>query len=141
MLVSVVERLFVYRPDADLYRLLDWHEHDGYINAATSCDWEELRSLVTSAERLEARFRLGDTYVREGFFPAERDFYLRFYVPDAYDNPFYQHDDPDLVPYGTLDVTGPESLITPIAEAMEAVAGSNVEVMSAKEFFDRSYSG
>jgi hypothetical protein len=141
ILVGIVDKLFAYRPNASLSRLLDWYEHDGFINAARPSSWQELRSIVTSPESLVARFHLGDSYVCEGFFPADRDFYLRFYIPDAYDNPFHQFDDPDLVHYGIFDVTGPESLVTPIAAAIEICEGCHVDIMLAKLFFNRRYSG
>jgi hypothetical protein len=141
ILSIVVEWLFAYRPDAPLYRLLDWHEHDGYITEASPSSWQELRLLAASSERLEARFHLGDTYVREGFFPAERDYYLRVYVPDPDDNPLYHPDAANLIKYGTLDVSGPESLMSAIASAIEAVDDITIEVVPSETFFARSYGG
>ena len=137
----VVECLFAYRPDAFLYRLLDWHEHDGYVTEASPSSWQELRLLASSSKRLEAQFRRGDTYVREGFFPVERDYYLRFYVPDADDNPLFHEDEANHLEYGTLDVSGPQSLVTAIASAIQVVEDIPIEVVSSEGFFAQRYGG
>lgn len=137
-LVAVVERLYAYRPNTRLFRLMDWHEHDGIILEAELSSWRELRSLAALKESLAACFRWGDTYVREGFFPAERDYYLRFYVPDPCNNPHYE---PHLVHSGILDVTCQHPLSTNIAEALIAAGVFNVETVPAKPFFDGRYSG
>ena len=136
MVLSVVESLFASRPDAPLYHLLDWHEHDGFLTVARPSSWQEVYSLITSEANLVERFRLGDSYVREAFFPGQRDYYLRLYVPGIFDNPFHRHDAPSLVHYGNFDVTGPESIITKIAATLQAGEEGTVEILPAKTFFD-----
>jgi hypothetical protein len=96
--------------------------------------------LLISTEDLKAA-GTSDTYVRRGYFPAERDYYLRLYVPDAYDNPFHEHDDPYLVDYGLFDLTCQCSMAERIAEEIGATRIHGIGLVSAKEFFDRSYSG
>jgi hypothetical protein len=98
------------------------------------------RLLVVSTEGLKAA-STGDTYVRRGYFPAERDYYLRLYVPDAYDNPVHEHDDPNLVDNGLFDLTCQCSMAKLIAEEVSAAGLRGIDLVSAKEFFDRSYSG
>ncbi len=138
--LQVVQQLRDYRPVDALFRLDDWHEHDGYINHANPATWQELDALLTSEQTLKAA-STGETYVRRGYFPAERDYYLRLYIPDTYDNPFHSDDDPNLVDYGLFDVTCQEPLAHQIAEAVGVIEAIELEVIAAQAFFDRSYGG
>src|SRR5689334_22058611 len=74
VLFAIVERLYAYSADASLFRLLDWYEHDGFVKEAQPPSRQELRSLIASEGSLIDCFREGDSYVREGFFPAGRDY-------------------------------------------------------------------
>lgn len=139
-LVIAVRHLREYRPTATLWRLEDWHAHDGYVTEAELSTWQELDSMLISIEGMKAA-STGDTYVRRGYFPAERDYYLRLYVPDAYDNPVHEHHDPDLVDYGLFDLTCQSPMAKLIAEEISATGTQWIELVPAKEFFDRSYSG
>jgi hypothetical protein len=139
-LLQVVQQLQDYRPDAALFRLDDWHEHDGFVKEAEPATWQELDTLLTSEQTLKAA-STGETHVRRGYFPAERDYYLRLYVPGAYDNPFHAHDDPDLVDYGSFDVTCPEPLMRQIVIAVESAGRIDLEVIATQAFFDRGYGG
>ena len=139
VLVVMVDVLHAHHPDVPLLGLRDWHEHDGFLTEAHPSSWGELRSLLASEAALRGA-SAGDTYVRTAFFPEGRDFLLRLYVPDDYDNPFHDYDDPSLVPYGVFDVTCPEPLVLRVRGAAQG-AGADVQVTPAKAFFDANYSG
>ena len=136
-LVAVVERLYTYRPEASLFHNMDWHEHDGFLSKANSYSWKKLRDLVASIENLHERFYPADTYVRDGIFPAERDYLLRYYVdfPDA--TPW----EPTPLPTGIIDVTCQQTLALQIESAMQTAGVSNTEILPAKAFFDSRYAG
>jgi hypothetical protein len=139
MLIAVVNVLHAYCPHSHLFRLEDWHEHDGYVKEATPTTWQELQAALASVDALQ-RESMGDTYVRTAWFPQERDFLLRFYIPDIYDNPYFDHDDPHLVHHGIFDVTVQEPLASQVQAAAQE-AGAVINSMPAKAFFDRNYSG
>ncbi|MGI4791661.1 MAG: hypothetical protein ACRYFS_22795 [Janthinobacterium lividum] len=139
MLIPVVEVLHAHEPEVRLFSLKDWHEHDGFVKEASPTTWQQLRALLVSENALKGA-STGDTYVRTGFFPERRDFLLRIYVPDIYDNPFHAHDDPNLSHCGIFDLTAQEPLALRVQEAAQE-AGAIVSVMPAREFFDRNYSG
>ncbi len=128
----VVACLASHRPDAELFRLRDWHEHDGFVSNASSSSWQDLRALIASEAALAAC--MGDTYVREGLFPAERDYYLRLYVPEPWDNPCPY-------PCGMFDVTCPRSLAEEIIAAIKTAGICHVEARPAVAFFNESYRG
>ena len=137
ILAAVVERLYTYRPEASLFHNMDWHEHDGIINESQPTSWKKLRDLVASIENLQDRFYLADTSVRDGIFPAERDYLLRYYVdfPDA--TPW----EPAPLPTGIIDVTCQRPLALQIESAMQTVGVSNLDILPAKAFFDSRYAG
>jgi len=136
-LVAVVERLYTYRPEAALFHMMDWHEHDGFIIEAHPYPWEKLRALVASMENIQDRFYLADTYVRDGIFPTDRNYLLRYYVdfPDA--TPW----EPTPLPAGIMDVTCQRPLALQIADVMRTAGISNPEILPAKVFFDSRYAG
>ena len=136
-LVAIVERLYAYRPEASLFHNMDWHEHDGFINESQPISWAELRDRIASIRNLQDRFYLADTYVRDGIFPAERDYLLRYYVdfPDA--TPW----EPTPLPTGIIDVTCQRPLALQIESAMQTVGVSNLDILPAKAFFDSRYAG
>ncbi|MCW3054785.1 MAG: hypothetical protein JWN14_3955 [Chthonomonadales bacterium] len=136
-LVAVVERLYTYRPEASLCHNMDWHEHDGFISESQPIPWKQLRDLVASIENIQDRFYLADTYVRDGIFPAERDYLLRYYVdfPDA--TPW----EPTPLPTGIMDVTCQRPLTLQLKDVLQATGVSNLEILPAKAFFDTRYTG
>ncbi len=138
-LIAVVGVLHAHRPGEPLFRLQDWHDHDGFVTKAHPSSWLELRSLLDSDDAL-AGASAGETHVRTAFFPQGRDFLLRVYVPDVYDNPYHAHDDPRLVHYGLFDVTCQWPLALALREAAQG-AWIAALVRPAKAFFDTNYSG
>jgi hypothetical protein len=140
MLIPLVRLLSEHHPKARLFRLLDWHEHDGFIKESVPASWQELRSLLGSEDTLR-RASAGDTHVRTAFFPEGREFLLRLYVPDISDNPFHAHDDPHLAHYGVFDVTSHETLALEARNAAREAGNAIIQTMPAKTFFDRNYSG
>lgn len=139
-LAVIVQSLHGSSHEDALLRLADWHEHDGFVSETEPASWQELEALLVSEETLKTA-SLGDTYVRRSFFPSGRDWYLRIYVPDVYDNPFHSHDDPNLVHCGIFDVSCQASLVGQIAKDLESTHIANVVTTPAKEFFDSSYGG
>lgn len=140
MLNRVVQILYERSPNARLFRMLDWHEHDGYVKEAVPTTWQELQLLASSDETL-LKASEWDRFVRTVFFPERRDFLLRFYVPDSHDNPFHDAYDPQLVHYGIFDLTSEKSLALQIREAMLDMGAIGVETMAAKAYFDKNYGG
>ncbi|WP_119321561.1 hypothetical protein [Capsulimonas corticalis] len=127
-------------PNAELFNLSDWHEHDGYVNEATPSSWNELQSYLISTDALKG-LSTGETYVRIAIFSKHRDFLLRVYIPDAYDNPHFGYDDPNLVDCGIFDFTSTEPLALRIRDAAMDAGASDIRMMPAKEFFDKGYGG
>ena len=84
-LLALVPRLQQHCPDAALFMLDDWHEHDGFISEAEPTSWQHLSDALVSDNALLA-LSTGESYVRRAFFPASYDFYLRVYIPADYDN-------------------------------------------------------
>ena len=128
VLVAVVGRLRPESPGRPLLTLHDWHEHDGWISPAKLSSWEEVEAFLASEEALR-RSAPGDTYVRRAFFPESREFYLRWYVPDEYD----QDSLPDWT--GHFDVTCPPELAREIAALVRAVGVTDVLVVMPAEYF------
>jgi hypothetical protein len=139
-LSAIVEVLQRRWPNTRLFTLHDWHEHDGYVTVAQPSSWEVLRGFLASDEAL-ATCSAGDTYVSVGFFPEDRGFYLRIYVPHDSDNPYYAADDPHLLPFVTYDVTCGGAVAAAVVQAIEMAGESAVERDPAAEYFDRGYSG
>ncbi len=140
VLSAVFSCLHACRPDSQLYTLYDWHEHDGILLEAKATSWKAIRSLLASDETLLAA-SAGDTYVRIGFFPEERDFYWRIYIPAEYDHPDYSADNPHPSPCGDFDVTCAEPLARQVRQAVERAGSVMLEMEPAAAFFDRNYSG
>jgi hypothetical protein len=136
----IITHLQTLRPQARLFRLSDWHEHDGFVTTARPSSWEEMQALLASEERLYASSE-GDTYVRTAFFPDERDFYLRLYVEEDYDNPLHAQNASDFIRCGTWDITCEEPLAAQLSEVLQREAAGVVNKQSAKEYFDSGYIG
>jgi hypothetical protein len=139
-LQMVVAHLQPLYSQARMFRLSDWHEHDGILLEAKPSSWEEI-NLMLASEKAFYAFSEGDTYVRSAFFPEERDFYLRVYIPDDWDNPFYAHDDPKLIRYGEWDISCTEVLASRLTIALQQEETRLLTKQPAKEYFDSRYSG
>ncbi len=135
VLAVVVDCLHTYSPAARLFRMLDWHEHDGYVTEAVPATWQELLAITASEDALKAA-SMGDSYVRTAFYPEQRDFLLRFYVPDTSDSPFPAHDDRYLAHYGIFDLTCQERLAIQVRKIVQEEANLALKTMPAKAFFD-----
>ena len=135
VLLRVVSDLQQGQTDTQLYTLYDWHEHDGIMTAPRLTPWEKPTTLPSSDATLFAA-RSGDTYVRVAFFTEERDFYLRFYIPDQYDLP-----DDRTGLWGEFDLTGSQALVDRIQVVAEQSGAVGVTQEPANSYFDRTYSG
>jgi hypothetical protein len=128
----VVGDLYASYPEANLLMIADWHEHDGWLTEAQPATWQDLSGLVESDESL-ALACTDETLVSLGFFPEQRNFYLRIYVLAAEDNqklgsaPFR---------YGRFDLTTSESLATLLSEQVPELTGVELASHPAKAFFD-----
>ena len=138
-LLAVIGRLKVVFPEARLFRLKDWHQHDGYVTRAEPTRWEELESWCATEETLYAA-QAGDTYVRVGVFPEDRTFYFRFYVEEhtsfgPQKGLSYHEGD------GDFDLTGSPDLVEAVAAALRERGMGGLETAPAREFFDARYAG
>jgi hypothetical protein len=124
--VGELEKMY---PHHALHTAADWHEHDGCLSEPRASSWEELHAWLASDESLRAAGQ-GDTYVRTAVMPESGEFYLRFYVPDEYDNDYPE-------PRGSFDLACPEE----VARVLAAETALGLTNEPAQEFFDRSYGG
>jgi hypothetical protein len=85
-LIAVVRRLQQDRPDASLYTLQDWHEHDGFINQAHPTSWQEIGAKLVSDDALYDS-RSQETYVSIATYPEDFSFYFRYHVLDEDEEP------------------------------------------------------
>src|SRR5438128_8993748 len=81
VLTQVVETLLARRNTDEVLKVNDWHEHDGFITIPEPASWGELQAILESEQALRAS-STRDTYVSTGYFPPDRRFYLRIYIPD-----------------------------------------------------------
>ena len=114
----------------DLETLEDWHEHDGYVKAADRSGWSELDRALQSNESFLALWP-GDTFVRRGFAPRDRAWYLRISFDDD-----DELDNAGRPTRGTIDLTGSVTLTANVAQDVPGL-----ERHSAAEFFDKRYAG
>ena len=59
-----LEKLFSNEP---IYKIHDWHEHDGYISNPTQTNWKEILNWFRSSSTLYES-RSGDDFVRVGIY-------------------------------------------------------------------------
>ena len=78
-LIKAIECLEPIHGSSKLYKIDDWHEHDGFVTSATPVTWSELRSWLASDQRLFIA-RSGEVDVYVGIYPEDYSFYLRFYL-------------------------------------------------------------
>jgi len=130
-LLALVSRLQTHWPEAALFTLDDWHEHDGFINAAKPTSWQYLSAALASDKALSALSQ-GDWDVRRAFFPATYDFYLRVYIPADCGNDYPER-------RGDFDVTCGPSLAAELADLAAFAGGLPIAECDAKGFFDRRY--
>ena len=110
--------------------LEDWHEHDGYVKPGMAVDWASITDALDSDEAF-LRLWPGDTFVRRGYTPEHRDWYLRIWFDDD--------DTLDAVgrpTRGAFDLTCQPDLATSISSRMPGL-----EQYPAADFFDRGYAG
>jgi len=136
LLLPVLDVLTARFGDSLLLRNADWHEHDGYVSSSSPISWSEIHSLLASDKALLAACE-SDTYVRLAVFPEDREFLLRIYVPDVTDNSLHEHDDPNLVRYGMVDLSGDGSFVASVAASLSNSATALVAFEPSKLFFDR----
>ena len=117
----------------DVYVSDDWHEHDGFLTEPVRITWAELLERFASPLDLyDSRHR--DEDVRVAIFPSSYEWLLRYCIADS------EHD--YRVSFWNLDFTcSPKSAADGLASQINATWPGYIDVMPAKEFFDRSYGG
>ena len=113
-----------------LYTLEDWHQHDGYVMSAALSNWVDVLDSLSSDEAILRKWP-GDTYVRRGYFPDHRGWYLRIWFDDD-----EELDELDRPTRGTFDLTGPEDLTSLLYAKIPGL-----ETHPAAAFFDEKYAG
>ena len=127
-LLGVVPRLPVA---ATLNTLLDWHEHDGYVDPSESVDFTVLHDVLADSARFVG-WSTTDNEVRRAWYPPDFGFLLRWCVsdePDAWELPGGQ-------PGGLFDITGPPELVGKLALYVP-----DSEILAATEYFDKRWAG
>jgi hypothetical protein len=139
LLTAIVHCLDQHHTNKPLYKLKDWHEHDGYLARPESSSWQELQSMLSDDKSILAA-STGDTYVSTAFFPSDRSFYLRIYVPDMCDLQFdLSKDCQELM--GSLDLACSQASAEAILQATRRVARVDLSMEPAKPYFDRRCAG
>ena len=132
-LLAVTPLLQERWPDAGLFTLDDWHDHDGYVTVGKPASWAKLTAALASDDLFLTLSR-GDYLVRMAFFPPTYVFYLRIYVPDASDNDYPER-------RGNFDVTCAPELAAELAECATNASDLAMTIQGARSFFDLRYSG
>jgi hypothetical protein len=132
---TTVESLHRRFADEGLYTLHDWHEHDGWASPTKPSRWEALTWIVSSRHTLRDACT-GETFVLTGFFPESREFYLRIYIPDEYEQPATGTEW-----MGDFDVTCAESQADLIGAIAQSLSGVTLLREPASRFFGRSWAG
>lgn len=76
--------------------------------------------------------------MRRTYFPGSRAWILRIYVPEPDDNPYFDHDDPDLINCGVFDLTGSDDLIQDVKRTLDTTTLPYIGLARAKAHFDSS---
>lgn len=132
-LLVVVPALQERWPQAKLFMLNDWHEHDGYVNAEQPTSWHELVQKIEADEAVK-KFSTGEWEVRLAFFPNDYGFYLRIYVAS-------EHDNEGAVWGGNFDLTCAPELASALADTVASASKLPIAKMEAKAYFDLHYGG
>lgn len=124
LLTQLVESLRVRFGERRLWRVEDWHAHDGWVTERCPSSWDELLELCRSEDALIARAAL-DEFVALGFYTEPPALLLRIEVEE--------HAEPGHERMGAFDVTLPAS----DAALCEALPHElSVRRIDAKPYFD-----
>lgn len=116
---------------ASVFRIEDWHEHDGYVNTAAPTSWDALLAMCASTESL-VNSGSDDTYVRIGVFPERRDWYFRFCVE-------YESEEVGHVIH--FDFTSDHPLAMELKAMLESKVFGDCVVENASQYFGTSWGG
>jgi hypothetical protein len=83
---QIVEVLKPRYENSMLWRLRDWHEHDGFVLDAVASTWIDLEMLLASDD-LFYQSRAGDDGVRVAWYPSHVSFLLRYYLDEENNDP------------------------------------------------------
>jgi hypothetical protein len=138
VLIAIVDVLRERYSSVRLFQVSDWHEHDGLITPAKPTDWEEVKNKLVSVDSLLTESE-HDTYVRTGIYPENHAFYLRFYVPDEWDQPFGDVDPRCQSRWGNFDITCHADFAHELEAMFIQQPSASVRKAPAKSFFDRFF--
>jgi hypothetical protein len=124
LLTQLVERLRVRFSERRLWRVEDWHAHDGWVTERRASSWDELLELCRSEDALIARAAL-DEFVALAFYTEPTALLLRIEVED------YAEAGQERM--GAFDVTLPASDAA-LCEALPREL--HVRRSDAKQYFD-----
>jgi hypothetical protein len=122
-----------YRAEA-LFSLDDWHEHDGIGTGECDTDIAALRAAFDDASLLR-RFCPGDYLVYRAIYPANMNFFWRFWLDAPEDCPDQS------APTGIFDFSSGGSHFQEVRQMIENVPGIQPSIESAKAYFDRTWGG
>ena len=134
LLTEIVNLVSANSSETSLYRLDDWHEHDGIITERTVVDWDSIDKIHVSDDSLYES-RHGDSYVNWAHYPDDCSFLIRFDLLDADEAPKY----PGI--WGYCDLCAASSLIQTVKFAAPDSIGSKLAITNAKDYFDQHYAG
>ena len=125
--IQIIRESGIIKAGEKIYRLDDWHEHDGILLEAHTITWGDVESWLASEKSLRLACP-GDTFVRAGIFTEQRLFYLRFGADEG---------DPD----SWLDLSGPAALLKTVQDRLNGEPSVVVKVEPAQRFFAEGYKG
>lgn len=129
-----------------IFTMQDWRDHDGVMLPARRSSWDELLAILASDDALYESMA-GDTLVKVAFFPKEREFLLRYYIPEpqeledsslTYGTNFYipvPHEQALDNRWGRLDLTISPALQDVVLDACRTSGCPEPRSTQAKSYF------
>lgn len=132
--LGILRHIEDHYPAEALFSLDDWHEHDGFGTGECTTDIGALRIAFGDASVLR-RICPGDFMVYRAIYPANMNFFWRFWLDDPEDCP------DQAAPTGIFDFSSSGSRFQEIRQMIEGVPESQTSVEPAKAYFDRTWGG
>lgn len=129
LLAGVVACLHARFGDRRLWRVEDWHAHDGWVTDRRASGWEELAETCASSDTLAARAAL-DEFVMLAYYSDPPGLLVRFAVEE--------YPEPRRERMGCFDVTLPRTEETLIDSALRNLGCARAP---AKSYFDETFAG
>ena len=129
LLTELVANLRLRFGEGQLWRVEDWHAHDGWVKDRRSSNWAQLAELCRSAEALIASAAL-DEHVALAFYTEPPAVLLRIEVEE--------YPEPGRERLGAFDLTLPRSEQSHVDPLL---GDRGCERSPAKSYFDATYAG